>query len=57
MTTLWDTTGSAVVKELAAQRRTGGAVLSGVARHGRRHLRSSAASISSAARGPHSPAR
>src|SRR3954471_8463205 len=31
MTTLWDTTGSAVVKELAAQRRTGGAVLSGVA--------------------------
>src|SRR4051794_33571957 len=29
MTTLWDTTGSAVVKELAAQRRTGGAVLSG----------------------------
>jgi glucose-6-phosphate dehydrogenase assembly protein OpcA len=31
MTTLWDTTGSAVVKELALQRRTGGAVLSGVA--------------------------
>jgi glucose-6-phosphate dehydrogenase assembly protein OpcA len=31
MTTLWDTNGSAVVKELAAQRRTGGAVLSGVA--------------------------
>ena len=31
MTTLWDTTGSAVVKELDAQRRTGGAVLSGVA--------------------------
>jgi glucose-6-phosphate dehydrogenase assembly protein OpcA len=31
MTTLWDTTGTAVVKELAAQRRTGGAVLSGVA--------------------------
>jgi glucose-6-phosphate dehydrogenase assembly protein OpcA len=31
MTTLWDTTGSAVVKEMAAQRRTGGAVLSGVA--------------------------
>ncbi|MEX5718102.1 glucose-6-phosphate dehydrogenase assembly protein OpcA [Geodermatophilus maliterrae] len=31
MTTLWDTTGSAVVKELASQRRTGGAVLSGVA--------------------------
>jgi glucose-6-phosphate dehydrogenase assembly protein OpcA len=31
MTTLWDTTGMAVVKELAAQRRTGGAVLSGVA--------------------------
>jgi glucose-6-phosphate dehydrogenase assembly protein OpcA len=31
MTTLWDTTGSDVVKELAAQRRTGGAVLSGVA--------------------------
>ena len=31
MTTLWDTTGSAVVRELAAQRRTGGAVLSGVA--------------------------
>ena len=29
MTTLWDTTGTAVVKELAAQRRTGGAVLSG----------------------------
>nr|WP_239520483.1 glucose-6-phosphate dehydrogenase assembly protein OpcA [Blastococcus saxobsidens] len=28
---MWDTTGSAVVKELAAQRRTGGAVLSGVA--------------------------
>ena len=27
MTTLWDTTGSAVVKELAAQRRTGGAVV------------------------------
>src|SRR4051812_50079214 len=31
MTTLWDTTGTAVVKELAVQRRTGGAVLSGVA--------------------------
>jgi glucose-6-phosphate dehydrogenase assembly protein OpcA len=31
MTTLWDTTGSAVVKELSAQRRSGGAVLSGVA--------------------------
>jgi glucose-6-phosphate dehydrogenase assembly protein OpcA len=31
VTTLWDTTGSAVVKELAVQRRTGGAVLSGVA--------------------------
>ena len=31
MTTLWDTTGSAVVKELAAQRNTGGAVMSGVA--------------------------
>jgi glucose-6-phosphate dehydrogenase assembly protein OpcA len=31
MTTLWDTTGSAVVKELAVQRRTGGAVMSGVA--------------------------
>ena len=31
MTTLWDTTGSAVVKELANQRRTGGAVMSGVA--------------------------
>jgi glucose-6-phosphate dehydrogenase assembly protein OpcA len=31
VTTLWDTTGSAVVKELAAQRRTGGAVVSGVA--------------------------
>lgn len=31
MTTLWDTTGSAIVNELAAQRRTGGAVLSGVA--------------------------
>jgi glucose-6-phosphate dehydrogenase assembly protein OpcA len=31
MTTLWDTTGTAVVKELAEQRRTGGAVLSGVA--------------------------
>jgi glucose-6-phosphate dehydrogenase assembly protein OpcA len=31
MTTLWDTNGSAVVKELSAQRRTGGAVLSGVA--------------------------
>ena len=28
MTTLWDTNGTAVVKELAAQRRTGGAVLS-----------------------------
>jgi len=31
MSTLWDTTGSAIVKELAAQRRTGGAVMSGVA--------------------------
>jgi glucose-6-phosphate dehydrogenase assembly protein OpcA len=31
VTTLWDTNGTAVVKELAAQRRTGGAVLSGVA--------------------------
>lgn len=31
MTTLWDTTGSAVVKELATQRHTGGAVMSGVA--------------------------
>jgi glucose-6-phosphate dehydrogenase assembly protein OpcA len=31
VTTLWDTTGSAVVKELVAQRRTGGAVVSGVA--------------------------
>ena len=31
MTTLWDTNGTEVVKELAAQRRTGGAVLSGVA--------------------------
>ncbi|WNV75222.1 glucose-6-phosphate dehydrogenase assembly protein OpcA [Geodermatophilus sp. DSM 44513] len=31
MTTLWDTTGTAIVNELAAQRRTGGAVISGVA--------------------------
>lgn len=31
MTTLWDTTGTAVVKALAAERRTGGAVLSGLA--------------------------
>jgi glucose-6-phosphate dehydrogenase assembly protein OpcA len=31
VTTLWDTNGTAVVKELAVQRRTGGAVLSGVA--------------------------
>ena len=31
MSTLWDTNGSAIVKELAAQRRTGGAVMSGVA--------------------------
>src|SRR4051794_35618725 len=31
MTTLWDTTGSGVVRELAAQRRPGGAVMSGVA--------------------------
>jgi glucose-6-phosphate dehydrogenase assembly protein OpcA len=31
VTTLWDTNGTEVVKELAAQRRTGGAVLSGVA--------------------------
>jgi glucose-6-phosphate dehydrogenase assembly protein OpcA len=31
MTTLWDTTGTAVVKALAAERRTGGAVTSGIA--------------------------
>jgi glucose-6-phosphate dehydrogenase assembly protein OpcA len=31
MTTLWDTTGTAVVKALAAERRTGGAVTSGLA--------------------------
>ncbi len=31
MTTLWDTTGSAVVSALAAERRTGGAVTSGLA--------------------------
>lgn len=31
MTTLWDTTGSAVVKALAAERRTGGAITSGSA--------------------------
>jgi glucose-6-phosphate dehydrogenase assembly protein OpcA len=31
MTTLWDTTGSAVVQALAAERRTGGAVTSGIA--------------------------
>jgi glucose-6-phosphate dehydrogenase assembly protein OpcA len=31
MTTLWDTTGSAVVAALAAERRTGGAVTSGLA--------------------------
>lgn len=31
MTTLWDTTGSAVVKALAAERRTGGGVTSGMA--------------------------
>ena len=31
MTTLWDTTGTDVVKALAAERRTGGAVLSGLA--------------------------
>ena len=31
MTTLWDTTGTAVVKVLAAERRTGGAVTSGIA--------------------------
>jgi glucose-6-phosphate dehydrogenase assembly protein OpcA len=31
MTTLWDTTGTAVVKALAAERRTGGAVTSGCA--------------------------
>jgi glucose-6-phosphate dehydrogenase assembly protein OpcA len=31
VTTLWDTNGTEVVKELALQRRTGGAVLSGVA--------------------------
>jgi glucose-6-phosphate dehydrogenase assembly protein OpcA len=31
VTTLWDTTGTAVVKALAAERRTGGAVLSGLA--------------------------
>jgi glucose-6-phosphate dehydrogenase assembly protein OpcA len=30
MTTLWDTTGTAVVKALAAERRTGGAVTSGI---------------------------
>src|SRR3954453_22469841 len=31
MTTLWDTTGTAVVQALAAERRTGGAVTSGLA--------------------------
>ena len=31
MTTLWDTTGTAVVAALAAERRTGGAVTSGLA--------------------------
>src|SRR3954453_18616343 len=31
MTTLWDTTGTSVVKALAAERRTGGAVTSGIA--------------------------
>ena len=31
MTTLWDTTGTAVVKALAAERRTGGAVTCGLA--------------------------
>lgn len=31
MTTLWDTTGTAVVKALAAERRSGGAVMSGLA--------------------------
>jgi glucose-6-phosphate dehydrogenase assembly protein OpcA len=31
MVTLWDTTGTAVVKALAAERRTGGAVMSGLA--------------------------
>ncbi|HKC29317.1 MAG TPA: glucose-6-phosphate dehydrogenase assembly protein OpcA [Jatrophihabitans sp.] len=31
MTVLWDTTGTAVVKALAAERRTGGAVTSGIA--------------------------
>src|ERR1700733_7259753 len=31
MTTLWDTSGTAVVKALAAERRTGGAVTSGLA--------------------------
>jgi glucose-6-phosphate dehydrogenase assembly protein OpcA len=31
MTTLWDTTGTAVVKALAAERRSGGAVTSGIA--------------------------
>jgi glucose-6-phosphate dehydrogenase assembly protein OpcA len=31
MTTLWDTTGTAVVKALAAERRTGGGVTSGLA--------------------------
>ncbi len=31
MTTLWDTTGTAVVRALAAERRTGGAVTSGLA--------------------------
>jgi len=31
MTTLWDTNGTAVVKALAAERRTGGAVTSGIA--------------------------
>src|ERR1700712_3839421 len=31
MTTLWDTTGTEVVKALAAERRSGGAVMSGLA--------------------------
>src|SRR5690349_11910862 len=31
VTTLWDTTGTAVVKALAAERRTGGGVTSGLA--------------------------
>jgi hypothetical protein len=31
VTTLWDTTGTEVVKALAAERRSGGAVMSGLA--------------------------